>query len=105
MTDKMPTRDRIAIPSTEEAEEIAVRALGWMISEPDLFNRFLALSGLDAGSIRQASTEPGFHAGITGFLMSHEPTLLAFCAHAELKAEYVAACHYKLNGPDGDAWL
>jgi hypothetical protein len=102
-------RDKIsmkaAAPSGEEAEELAIKILGWLTQDPDMMSRFLALSGIEAGSIRQAAREPGFFAGLTGFLMNHEPTLMTFCEQNAVKADFVAACHHKLNGPGDDAWM
>jgi len=91
-------------PSSEAAEEMAIKVLGWLTQDPELLGRFLALSGIEAGSIRQAAAAPGFFAGLTGFLMHHEPTLMSFCEQNDVKAEFVAACHHKLNGPGAEAW-
>lgn len=104
MRDKVSSRDRIGAVSSEDAEAMAVRILGWLISQPDLLNRFMALVGVDAGSIRAAAAEPGFLAGVTGFVMAHEPTLLAFCEQNEVRAELVAACHHRLAGPESENW-
>lgn len=103
MRDKIPMKN--LAPTSEEAEELAIKVLGWLTQDPDMMSRFLALSGIEAGSIRQAAQEPGFFAGLTGFLMNHEPTLMTFCGQNDVKAEFVAACHHKLNGPGEDAWL
>ena len=65
---------------------------------------FMALVGVEASSIRQAAAEPGFLAAVTGFLMAHEPTLLAFCTENDVQAERVAACHHKLAGPESENW-
>jgi hypothetical protein len=89
---------------TEDAEAMAIQILGWLISQPDLLNRFMALVGVDAGSIRRAAAEPGFLPAVTGFVMAHEPTLLAFCDQNDVKAERVAACHARLSGPESENW-
>ena len=91
-------------PSSETAEELAIKVLGWLTQDPDMMRRFLALSGIEPGSIRQAAAAPGFFAGLTGFLMNHEPTLMTFCEQNDVKAEFVAACHHKLSGPGAEAW-
>lgn len=100
----MPGRERIGAVSAEDAEAMAIQILGWLISQPELLDRFMALVGVDAGSIRRAAAEPGFLAAVTGFLMAHEPTLLAFCAENDIKAERVAACHVRLAGPESENW-
>jgi hypothetical protein len=62
----------------EEAEALAVNALGFVASDPELLPRFVAITGIEAGSIRQAAREPGFLAGVLQFLLAHEPTLMRF---------------------------
>lgn len=62
----------------ETAEELAIRALGYIAGEPQLLSRFLALTGIEAGQIRDAATQPGFLAGVLHFIAAHEPTLMAF---------------------------
>ncbi|MBZ9677153.1 DUF3572 domain-containing protein [Mesorhizobium sp. ES1-1] len=62
----------------EEAENIAVEALGFVASDPELLPRFLAITGIEAHSVRKAATEPGFLAGVLQFILAHEPTLMRF---------------------------
>lgn len=62
----------------DEAEALAVNALGFVASDPELLPRFLAITGIEAGSIRQAAREPGFLAGVLHFILAHEPTLMRF---------------------------
>jgi len=63
----------------EEAEAIAVSALGFVAADPELLPRFLAITGIEAASIRRAAAEPGFLAGVLQFVMAHEPALMRFC--------------------------
>lgn len=62
----------------EEAEALAIRALGFVAADPELLPRFLAITGIEAHSIRRAAGEPGFLAGVLQFILAHEPTLLRF---------------------------
>jgi hypothetical protein len=100
----MPGRDRISIVGNEDAEAMAIRILGWLTDQPDLLSRFMALTGVEATSIRRVAAEPGFLAGVTDFVMAHEPTLMAFCEQNDVKAELVAACHAKLAGSESENW-
>ncbi|ELT49450.1 DUF3572 family protein [Brucella intermedia] len=68
--------------SQADAEAIAIEALAWLAQDKDLLPRFLALTGIEATSIRQAALEPGFLAGVLQFFLSHEPTLLRYCEEA-----------------------
>lgn len=82
------------------AEELAIAALGFVAADPVLLPRFLALSGIEAGAVRQAAGEPGFLAGVLQFVRAHEPTLAAFCAASGTPAHEVAAALRAL--PFGD---
>ena len=62
----------------EEAEAVAIKALGFVAADPELLSRFLAITGIEATSIRQAALEPGFLAGVAQFVLAHEPTLMRF---------------------------
>ena len=80
----------------EQAEAIAIRALSYIASEQELLPRFLALSGIEAGQIRQAAREPGFLAGVLQFVLAHEPTLIAFAEASGIPPGDVAAARKEL---------
>jgi hypothetical protein len=105
MTNRMPDRSKVTTPSPAQAEALVVTILTWLSGQPDLMNRFLSLSGIDIGDLRHVAAETGFAGGLTGFLMNHEPTLLAFCADNDVAVEFVQACHRHFSGPHEDAWL
>jgi hypothetical protein len=94
----MKNRD---IPPT--AEETAVAVLGWLANEPDMLSRFLALSGVHPGQLRQAVNDPAFLAGMLEFLMQHEPTLMAFCTATDTRPEAVVAAYHGYAGPSIDS--
>lgn len=102
---KNPANNKIEQPTDESAADLAVTILTWLSAEPSLMGRFLAMSGIDAGSIRALVGEPGFYGGLTGFLMNHEPTLMQFCENNGVKVEWVQACHRHFAGPGEGAWL
>jgi hypothetical protein len=68
----------------ENAEAIAIQALGFVASDPELLSRFLAITGIEAHAIRRAAGEPGFLAGVLQFILAHEPTLLRFSEKADI---------------------
>jgi Protein of unknown function (DUF3572) len=82
----------------EQAEEIAISALSYLGETPDLMQRFLALSGIEASGIRQAAAEPHFFAGVLKFFDAHEPTLMAFCAARDLDPQTIAYALAQLPG-------
>lgn len=88
----------------EQAESIAIDVLGWIATDPELFNRFVGLSGLDASQIREAAKEQGFLAGVLGFIMNHEPTLLSYCEAQNERPEDVARAFQALGGEVNNGW-
>jgi len=73
----------------EDAEDLAIHALGFIAADSDLLPRFLALTGIEASQIRQAAREPGFLAGVLQFIVAHEPTLLRFADSADVSPKAV----------------
>jgi hypothetical protein len=84
----------------ENAEALAISALGFIASDPELLPRFLAISGIEAQAIRQAAREPGFLAGVLQFIAAHEPTLLRFSEETGVPPQQVSAALRAL--PFGD---
>lgn len=86
----------------ENAEALAIRALGFVASDAELLPRFLAISGIEAQAIRQAAREPGFLAGVLQFIAAHEPTLMRFSEETGTPPQQVAAALRALPfGDDG----
>ena len=63
------------------AETLALGALGWTLSDDARASRFLALTGLTPGTLREKVGDRDFLAASLGFLEGHEPDLTA-CAEA-----------------------
>jgi len=86
--------------SQEAAESLAIQALNFLATEPARLERFLALSGLEAQSIRAAAAEPGFLAGVLAHLGEDERLLLAFAAEAAVTPAEVDRARRVLAGGD-----
>ncbi len=96
---KAPRRSR------EAAEVLAIQALNFLATEPERLSRFLALSGLEAQSIRGAAAEPGFLAGVLAHLGEDESLLLAFAADAGVTPADVDRARRTLTGGDWEREL
>jgi hypothetical protein len=88
------------IRKRENAEALAIQALGFVAADPELLPRFLAITGIEAQAIRQAAREPGFLAGVLQFIVAHEPTLLRFSEASGIPPQQVSAALRAL--PFGD---
>jgi hypothetical protein len=90
------------IRKRENAEALAIQALGFVAADPELLPRFLAISGIEAQAIRQAAREPGFLAGVLQFILAHEPTLLRFAEETGIPPQQVSAALRALPFGDDD---
>ena len=82
----------------EAAEALAIDALAYLSNTPDLMQRFLALTGIEASNIRAAAGEPHFFAGVLKFFLAHEPSLLALCEATGAPPQSVQAALAALPG-------
>ena len=82
----------------QEAESLAIQVLSFLAEEPDRLARFLALSGIDAGAIRSAATQPEFLLGVLDHVVGDEALLLAFAAQFDLEPAAVDRAHRVLAG-------
>ena len=65
------------IQDTNDAETLALAALGWTLGEPARADRLLALTGLNADDLRARLGDPSLLAAMLRFLEAHEPDLMA----------------------------
>lgn len=88
---------KAAVP---DPEELAIAALHFLAEDAERLGRFLALTGIDPGSIRAAAGEPHFLASVLEHLLNDEALLMAFAANNRLAPEAVARAHARLGGRD-----
>jgi hypothetical protein len=60
---------------------LLIQALAWTCAEPSRAGRFLDLTGLDAGDLRERAMEPDVLNAVGDFLRAYDPDLIA-CAKA-----------------------
>jgi hypothetical protein len=83
------------------AETIAITALGFIAGDAELLPRFLAITGIETTTIREAAREPGFLAGVLDFLLAHEPSLIRFATETRTDPALVAEARRMLAGGNG----
>lgn len=84
--------------NTDKAEILALQGLGWLASSEDGLDRFLALSGLDAESLRASAGSPDMNVAVLDFLLANEDLLLRFCESAEIEPKALHLARYRLDG-------
>ena len=82
----------------EEAERLAIMALGFIASEESRLVQFLDVSGYAPADIRAEANSPHFLAGVLEFLLGDESQLLVFASHADVDPADVAAAGRLLGG-------
>ncbi|WP_194745308.1 DUF3572 family protein [Thermaurantiacus tibetensis] len=71
-------------------DTLLLRALAHIVADERLRDRFLALTGLDAATLRARAGEADVLAAVAAFLAGHEPDLLAVAS--ALGVEPAALC-------------
>jgi hypothetical protein len=73
----------------DSAEMLAVQVLTFLAEDPERLSRFLAFSGIEAQSLRDAAREPNFLLGVLDHLAADERLLTAFATQHDLTPEVV----------------
>jgi hypothetical protein len=81
----------------DEDAIVAIRALGWTLTDERRAERLLAMTGLDPAELRAGAGDPALLAAVLGFLAAHEPDLVACAAALELPVAELAALGQRLD--------
>lgn len=88
----------------DEAEFVAIHALGHIAADEDLLGDFLDRSGLAPDELRARAADPVFLGFVLEYLLNDEPRLLAFCEESGLAPELPAAARRALPGGEEHHW-
>jgi hypothetical protein len=80
------------------AAELALRALAFLAKDEERVARFLALTGLDAGDVRDLLGDRDFHLAVLDHVAGDEAMLLEFAASEKLPPESVGRARRALGG-------
>ena len=81
----------------EEAEHLALSALGWTLSDHARAERLLGLTGLTPDDLRSRLGERSLLAEILRFLEAHEPDLIACSGALEVAPERLVQARRRLE--------
>lgn len=84
--------------NAEEAETLALRALGWVLSDDRRAERLLALTGLEADQLRMRAGESAILRAVVDFLRAHEPDLVACAVALGVRPERLAGLGREMAG-------
>jgi hypothetical protein len=92
----MRTRKTLDRPA---AEDIAIKALTFLTSDPERLARFLALTGLGPETIRAAASTPGFLKAVLDHVAGQEDLLLSLADEMGTRPETVVEARRLLAAP------
>ncbi|MBU2581330.1 MAG: DUF3572 domain-containing protein [Alphaproteobacteria bacterium] len=84
--------------SQDEAEEIALKALRFLAEDEPRLGRFLSLTGIGPGDLRENAGERHVLSAVLGHLLDDESLLLLFVSNNGLLPEAVGKAHAILGG-------
>ena len=90
--------------SSEQYEVIALQAVGFILQQDALRDRFMALSGVEVDELRSSLQEPGTLASILEFLINNEADLIATAEELDIKPEEIVRAWRALGGGEGQEW-
>jgi hypothetical protein len=97
----MANRDRRRLGAKQQqasARDVAVAAFAFIAAEPGRLGRFLEMTGIGLESIREATHQTHFLAGVLDHIGDDEPLLLAFAAQNGIDPNEVIRARSVLNG-------
>lgn len=83
--------------SLDEAETIALNALGFLADSPNRLELLMQQSGLDPAAIRERATDREFLVAVLDFLMANEALLVDFCQTTQTEPQAVQMANHVLN--------
>lgn len=88
----------------ETAQILALRVLGWLAAQDELFMAFLGASGCDVAQLRAAAQEPGVLCAVLDFVMGRDDWVLECAAALSERPEQLALARAVLGGGDQYHW-
>jgi len=76
---------------------LALQALGWVLTDGERADRFLALTGLTPDTLRAGLGEPAMLAAVLDFLANHEADLVAAADALEVDPAILIAARENLS--------
>ncbi len=86
--------------SREDAETIALQALGFLAAEPARIGRFLSLTGMEPATLMAGAETAAVQVAVLDHLLGDESLLMVFSGHAGLNPDAVAVARALLDGAD-----
>ncbi|WP_374650326.1 DUF3572 family protein [Dongia sp.] len=79
-----------------DPEALALQALAFLTADEDRLSRFLGLTGLQGGQLREIARDPNGLGAVLDYLLGFEPLLLEFAAEIAVDPAIIASQRRKL---------
>ncbi|NNK79268.1 MAG: DUF3572 domain-containing protein [Litoreibacter sp.] len=89
---------------SEQAQELALDALGWLASSDDLIPVFLNSTGASIDDVRAQAGDPAFLGSVLDFLMMDDAWVIAFCDSRGIDYARPMQARQALPGGDLPNW-
>ncbi|MDF2234937.1 DUF3572 domain-containing protein [Albimonas sp. CAU 1670] len=86
------------------AEQVALRALGFLAGREDELTVFMAAAGLSPDDLRARAAEPDFLGFVLDYLLQDETLLIDFCQEQGLPFDQPMRARQALPGGDAPDW-
>ncbi|MCO4847076.1 MAG: DUF3572 domain-containing protein [Yoonia sp.] len=90
--------------SPENAQTIALQALGWLVGNDELCPVFLGATGGSVDDLRTQAAVPAFQAAVLDFLTMDDSWVMEFCDLHGLKYDQPLMARYALPGAEAVHW-
>ncbi|MCL4187849.1 MAG: DUF3572 family protein [Rhodobacteraceae bacterium] len=88
----------------DQAETVALEALGWMAGAGDLLGGFLAASGIAPGELRARAGDPDLLAAVLDHLLTEDAWVAGFCAATGHRPDALQRARALLPGGAAPHW-
>jgi Protein of unknown function (DUF3572) len=88
--------------TSEGASVIALKFIEFIASEESRLERFLALTGISLGDLKDSAKDPAFQGFVLDYAMQDEPLILEFAAIDNISPSVLASARYALPGASHD---
>jgi hypothetical protein len=88
----------------DDAEGVALAALGWLAGSDDLLSVFLGATGADLSDMRARAGDPAFLAAVLDFVAMDDAWIAAMCAETGLDPTAPLAARARLPGGADPHW-
>jgi len=83
--------------SADDAEFLAIQALGFLAEDPERLERFLSLTGISVDTLKRDAGNPTVLTAILDHLLKDESLLLTFAANSGTDPASIARAHDRLE--------